>query len=359
MAQRAAHRPLRFDRMTVINGLGVLDNPNPADHGEMADHAASHVDDRSLRDALASGLTAFNLTLGPVSGEGDHFAATCQEIAEWNARIAQHPQALRAVHSAGDITAAKSSGQIGVIFGLQNTTAVEADLDRIARLQKLGVRVIQLTYNLRNAAGDGALVSQDRGLSAFGAQVVERLEHERVLLDLSHSSTLTCLDAIAAARRPMVISHSGCRAIADHPRNKSDDELRRLADQGGVLGLYFMPYLRLSGQPVALDLLLHLEHAIHVCGEDHVGIGTDGAITPIDDLAAYRRDLQADIDRRKAQGIGAPGESAEVGLFLPDLCGPGQFLRLAEMLADRGHSETRIAKIMGGNFLRVMRACWG
>jgi membrane dipeptidase len=359
MAPSAVHRSLRFDQMLVVNGLGVLDNPNLAHPTETAGQVACPIDDRSIRDALSSGLTAFNQTLGPVSGEGDHFAATCQEIEDWNARIAQHPQALRNVRTAGDITAAKSSGQIGVIFGLQNTTALEADLDRIAQLQNLGVRIIQLTYNVPNSAGDGALVTEDRGLSFFGAQVVERLEQERVLLDLSHSSTRTCLDAMAAARRPMVISHSGCRSIADHPRNKSDDELRRLADHGGVLGIYFMPYLRLSGQPFARDMLLHLEHAIDVCGEDHVGIGTDGTITHFDDLEAYRRDLQADIDRRKAQGIGAPGESADVGLFLPDLCGPAQFRRLAELLADRGHSETRIAKIIGGNFMRVMRACWG
>jgi membrane dipeptidase len=359
MPPGAVHHALQFDQMLVINGLGVLDNPNLARHAGMNGQVASPIDDRSIRDALSSGLTAFNQTLGPVSGDGDHFAAICQEIADWDARIAQHPQALRRVRTVGDIMDAKSSGQIGVIFGLQNTTAVEADLDRIAQLQRLGVRIIQLTYNVRNAAGDGALVTDDRGLSEFGVQVMERLEEERVLLDLSHSSSRTCLEAIAAAQRPMVISHSGCRAIADHPRNKSDDELRRLADHGGVLGIYFMPYLRLSGQPLAEDMLSHLEHAIQVCGEDHVGIGTDGAITHFDDLEAYRRDLQADIDRRKAQGIGAPGESADVGLFLPDLCGPGQFLRLAEMLETRGHCQTRIAKIMGGTFMRVMRECWG
>jgi membrane dipeptidase len=356
---RAATRSAHFDRMTVINGLGVLDNPNTVHPGAQAGRPVERVDERSIHDALESGLTAVNLTVGPVSGDGDLYAATCAEIAEWNALIARHPRALRRVHSARDIDEAKAQGQIGVIFGMQNTAAVEADPERIAQLRGLGVRIIQLTYNVRNAVGDGATVTGDQGLTALGAQVIERLESERILVDLSHSSTKTCLDALASARRPVVISHSGCRAIADHPRNKSDHELRQLADRGGVIGIYFMPYLRLVGQPHAQDMLAHLEHAIDVCGEDHVGIGTDGALTHFDDPEAYRQELQADIERRKALGIGAPGESADVGLFLPDLCGPDQFVRLAGMLAERGHSEARIAKIMGQNFLRVMRECWG
>jgi membrane dipeptidase len=195
-------------------------------------------------------------------------------------------------------------------------------------------------------------------LSVFGAQVVERLQAEGVLVDLSHSSERTCVDALALARRPMVISHSGCRAVADHPRNKSDAELRRLADGGGVIGIYFMPYLRLSGQPHASDLLAHLEHALQICGEDHVGIGTDGGITPFDDPAAHRRMLQADIDQRQAAGIGAPGETADVGLYLPDLCGVDQFRRLAELLSARGHGDSRIAKVLGGNLARVMDNAW-
>ncbi len=353
-----------FDDAVVINGLGVLDNPNLA----MAHHAAApsafppgpcdRVDTRALRDAKASGLTAFNLTLGPVTGEADPFEATLCDMAAWDAFIQAHPLALRKVHAAADITAAKRQGQVGVVYGMQNTTALGGEPDRVHALAQLGVRVMQLTYNVRNAVGDGATVPDDRGLTSFGAQVVERLQVEGVLVDLSHSSENTCLDALALARRPLVISHSGCRAVADHPRNKSDAELRRLADGGGVIGIYFMPYLRESGQPHAADLLAHLEHALQVCGEDHVGIGTDGGITHFDDPAAYRQLLQVDIDQRAAAGIGAPGETADVGLYLPDLCGVDQFRRLAELLSRRGHADSRIAKILGGNLARVMDDAW-
>jgi membrane dipeptidase len=179
-----------------------------------------------------------------------------------------------------------------------------------------------------------------------------------VLVDLSHSSEKTCLDTLARARRPLAITHSGCRAVADHPRNKSDAELRLLAERGGVFGLYFMPYLRLAGQPQAADLIAHLEHALQVCGEDHVGLGTDGGTTAIDDMAAYRAHLDAETALRRKMGIGAPGESADISLFLPDLCGPTQFTRLAELLQARGHGAARVDKILGGNFRRLMEAAW-
>ncbi len=347
----------------VINALGVLDNPNLArEAGDRQANAYSttgqQVDARSLADARTAGLTAFNLTLGHVAGSADPFEATVADIAAWDAFIRRQPEVLMKVHTAAELDAARDTGRVGVVYGFQNTEMLGSRLDRVALFAGLGVRVIQLTYNGRNAVGDGATVPDDRGLSAFGAAVVERLQEERVLVDLSHSSERTCLDALRVARRPLAITHTGCRAVADHPRNKSDAELRLLAERGGVVGLYFMPYLRLAGQPMAAHLVAHLEHALDLCGEDHVGLGTDGGTTAIDDLAAYRAYLAEETAMRRAMGIGAPGETADVVLFLPDLCGPTQFTRLAELLAARGHPERRIDKILGGNFRRVMGEAW-
>ena len=349
----------------VINALGVLDNPNlqlqpsSRDRGAMAySSTGQSVDARSLADARAAGLTAVNVTLGHVAGSAEPFEATVADIAAWDAFIRREPEALRKVFSAADIDAARARGQVGVIYGFQNTEMLGQSSDRVALFANLGVRVIQLTYNGRNAVGCGATVPDDSGLSAFGTEVVERLQAESVLVDLSHSSERTCLETLRLARRPLATTHSGCRAVADHPRNKSDAELRLLAERGGVVGLYFMPYLRLAGQPRTADLIAHLEHAIRVCGEDHVGIGTDGGTTAIDDMAVYREMLAAETELRRSMGIAAPGESADISLFLPDLCGPTQFTRLADLLATRGHSTSRIAKILGGNFRRLMADAW-
>lgn len=347
----------------LINALGVLDNPNrpPPDSDRQAmaySSTGGNVDARSLADARAAGLTAVNLTLGHVAGSTEPFEATVADIAAWDAFIRARPDALLKVHGAADLDAACTQGRIGVIYGFQNTEMLGGKVERVALFANLGVRIVQLTYNGRNAVGDGATVPDDRGLTAFGAAVVERLQTERVLVDLSHSSEQTCLGALRLARRPLAITHTGCRAVADHPRNKSDAELRLLADKGGVVGLYFMPYLRLQGQPLAADLIAHLEHALAVCGEDHVGLGTDGGTSAIDDLAAYRAHLAAETQMRRAMGIAAPGETPDVTLFLPDLCGPTQFTRLAERLAARGHPARRIDKILGGNFRRVMEEAW-
>jgi len=361
--------PTRFEpRYAAINALGVLDNPNlsaaPMDDAADMDGlgyvgGTRAIDARALADARSAGLSAVNITLGHVAGSGDAFAETVRDITGWNAFIAAHAGALRRVQCVGDIAAAAEAGQVGVIYGFQNTEMLGSELDRVRLFAKMGVRVIQLTYNGRNAVADGATVREDAGLTRFGAEVVERLQAEGVLVDLSHSSEKTCLGALEVARRPLAITHSACRAVADHPRNKSDVELRRLAERGGVIGLYFMPYLRRSGQPMAADLVAHLEHAIDVCGEDHVGLGTDGGTTLHDDMTAYRRKLEDEVAQRRALGIGAPGETADVVTFLPDLCGPTQFQRLADLLEARGHRAARIEKILGGNFRRLMSEAWG
>jgi len=349
----------------VLNALGVLDNPNLQIQPSAGDRSAmaytstgQNVDRRSLDDARAAGLTAVNVTLGHVAGDTEPFEATVADIAGWDAFIRNRSEALRKVFAVADIDAAREAGQIGVIYGFQNTEMLGTKVDRLALFEGLGVRVVQLTYNGRNAVGCGATVPDDDGLTRFGAELVERLQSHALLMDLSHSSEKTCLQALQLARRPPAITHTGCRAVADHPRNKSDAELRLLADKGGVVGMYFMPYLRLAGQPMAADLISHLEHALQVCGEDHVGLGTDGGTTAIDDMDAYRTMLAAETELRRTMGIGAPGETPDVSLFLPDLCGPTQFVRLAELLSARGHSPVRIEKILGGNFRRLMAQAW-
>src|SRR5262249_20845905 len=161
------------------------------------------------------------------------------------------------------------------IYGFQDTTPFGASIERVAMFYDLGLRVSQVTYNRRNLAGDGCLEPANGGLSTLGHSFVEEFNHRRILLDLSHSCQRTQAEGIAASSAPMVISHTGCRALNDVPRNTGDAELRALAEKGGVAGIYFMPFLRTTGQqPHAADVVAHIEHAIDVCGEDHVSLGT-------------------------------------------------------------------------------------
>lgn len=351
----------RWRYALIVNALGELDNPNltfeePAQAVPPAD--PRKIDVRALRDAHASGLTAVNVTLGYVAGDMDPYAFTIAEIDVWDRIVGDHSQDLVKVETAADILRAKREGRIGVIFGFQNAAQVGAAGERIDTFAARGVRIVQLTYNGRNQFGAGAMAAEDTGLTEPGRALVGRLNARHVMVDLSHSGERTCLDAIQTSTQPASINHTGCRAITDLPRNKTDAELRLVAEHGGFVGIYFMPFLAADGHARSTDVVLHLEHAIDVCGEDHVGLGTDGPVSAIDDLDAYAATLAREVAARQQAGIGAAGERPDTCPFVVDLRGVRQFHALADRLAARGHSTSRIEKILGLNFLRYAREVW-
>ncbi len=131
-------------------------------------------------------------------------------------------------------------------------------------------------------------------------------------MDLSHAGQRTIAEGIAASKAPPAITHTGCRALVDHPRNVADAELKALANKGGVAGIYFMPYLRVKGQQMAADVIAHIEHAVQVMGEDHVGLGTDGSISAINLTPDYRKHYAEANAERKKSGIAAPNENDDV-----------------------------------------------
>jgi len=354
--RRARARPL------IVNALGGLENPNLAlarPPGGAADTSRPDVDARAIADAKASGVSAVNITLGYVAGPEDPYEYTIETIGTWDRILRDHPADLIKVDRAGDILKARDEGKVGIIYGFQNAVQIGAKLERIDTFGDLGVGVIQLTYNPANALGDGSMAPENRGLTAFGRQVVERLNANKIMVDLSHSGERTCLDAIAASKQPISINHTGCRALTDLPRNKTDAELRGVAEKGGFVGVFFMPFLNLSGHASAEDVVAHIEHAVRVCGEDHVGIGTDGDVTGIDDLGAYQSHLAHEVADRAKAGIGATGERADTYPFVVDLRGVDQFKKLDRLLKAQGYKQARIDKILGLNFVAYAREVWG
>jgi membrane dipeptidase len=257
-----------------------------------------------------------------------------------------------------DIGAAKKAQRTGLIYGFQDAVAFETDLARLNDFERMGVRIIQPTYNRRNLLGDGCMEPADAGLSKAGTEAISRMNELGILVDLSHCGRRTAADAIKASKRPVAFTHTGCAALADHPRNRTDTELRAVADKGGVSGIYVMPYLNNGRQPTAENVIAHLEHAIKVAGEDHVSIGTDGGISPevIDD--AFRKNFADNVRARREAGIAAPGETEEGYLFANDLNTARRFETLASMLSNGGHTAGRIEKILGRNLLRVFSDVW-
>jgi membrane dipeptidase len=360
-AAAAAHwRPAAADsfarsRYTGAMVIDALGGPGAVDPGAPDDAPLSA---KALADVKASGVTAVNVTVNEVGNGPDRFEKTINGIASWEYEISARPDLFLKVLRGGDLKLAKSSGRMGLIFGFQDTSMLEGDLKRLAVFHDLGLRICQPTYNVRNLMGDGCLEPADGGLSNLGRQFIGEVNRLHILLDLSHAGRRTISEGIAASKAPPAITHTGCRALADLPRNTDDSSLKALADKGGVAGIYFMPFLRTSGQPHAEDLALHLEHAVNVCGEDHVGLGTDGTISGVEINDAFRASFRKSIEDRRKAGVSAPGESPDVFTLIPEYNDPLRFLTLADDLVRRGWKPSRVEKILGANFARLFSEVW-
>ena len=330
-----------FERATVIDAQGLVTN-----------------DPAGIAAVRAAGADAISMTVAFVGHLPNIFEAAVQHIARANAMIAAHPELLLKVETAADLDRAKQSRRTGIVYNFQDSTPFGTDLGRVETFKGLGLRVVQLTYNKRNLAGDGCLERADAGLSDFGRQLIQAIEGHKLLLDLSHGGRRTTAEAIAAATRPPAITHSGCRALADLPRNVDDSAMRALADRGGVFGVYFMPFLRTAGQVSADDVVRHLDHAVNVCGEDHVGIGTDNAVQGIVVDEAAREQHRRDFEQRRAGGIASPGEGPEAFPLVPDYNGAHRYRALARDLTARGWPPRRVEKVIGGNWARLLRDAW-
>lgn len=353
-ARRAAAADwFRYREAIVIDGLGGAGGGPGGEPG-------AGLSEQELKDVHESGVTCVNTTIGTVgtTAPDTAFMETAQGIAYWEREIDRHPDILQRVRSAADIGRAKKARRTGLVYGVQDGVAFETDLTRLDDLHALGLRVVQPTYNRRNLLGDGCLEPANAGLSKTGVAAIERMNELGILVDLSHCGRQTAADAIRVSKKPVAFTHTGCQALADHPRNRTDAELKAVADKGGVCGIYFMPYLAEGRQPTAADIVRHLEHMVQVAGEDHVSIGTDGNISATVVDQKFKEGFAANTRRRREAGIGAPWETEEGYLFANDLNTPRRLATLAMMLADRRHAATRIEKILGSNLLRVFGETW-
>jgi len=336
-----------YERAVAIDCLA---SPGPFN---TPDATANALTPEMVANARASGITAVNLTVS----SAPNVAATFRDMGYWERELQAHPDVLMKIYSVADLRRAKETRRLGLIYGFQNATMLEGDAANLDVFQRFGVRIIQLTYNDRNLLGDGCLEPANAGLSRHGRDVVARMNELRMLVDLSHCGLQTTADGIATSSRPVAITHSGCRGVFDHPRSKTDDILRALANKGGVIGIYMMPFLNAQGQPMAADLIKQIEYAVKVCGEDHVGIGSDLSITPHVVNAEYETKHRRFVEGRKQRGIAAPRE--EDYMFVKDLNTPRRLELIADQLLTRGHSATRVEKIIGGNWMRVFGEVWG
>jgi membrane dipeptidase len=343
-----------YSKTIAIDGLGGFGRVGGPDDGTL--------DALALADARETGLTAVRLSLAPQGAFWFNDAAfhkTLEAIWQMDREVIAHPDTFLVVNTGADIARAKRQRKVGLIYGFQETSPLGEDLDRIELFYKKSVRVIQLTHNRRNLVGDGCMEPGNAGLSKFGHKVIEALNARKIVVDLAHGGRRTTSEAIAASKSPVLISHTGCAGLSDLPRNATDESLRAMADRGGVAGIIFWPYLRKDTQPMAEDVIRHVEYAVNVCGEDHVGLGTDATVSPIERTPEFEKNNREMIAGMVEDGIFEKGRPADLYVFIPDLNHARRFETLGAMLSARGHSDARISKILGGNFARVMGEVWG
>ena len=336
----------------IIDGLGFP--------GSMHTNMDEGLSRQDLAEIQQSGLTACHLTVGDVGAMPplQAFEAILRSIDQWESEIEKHSDILQSMRDTSDIQRAKDTDRNGVIYGLQDGVSFEDDPSRLSSLHRAGIRVIQPTYNRRNLLGDGCLEPANAGLSKTGREAVEQICDLGITLDLSHCGRQTAADAMVAATRPASFTHTGCYSLAEHPRHRTDAEMRLAAESGGIVGIYIMPYLAKGAQPTASVVMDHIEHALNVAGEEHVSIGTDGSVSPTVLTDEYKEMFAKGNRERKKRGIAAPFETEDGYLFANDLNTSRRFETIGEMLLDRGHRASTVEKILGTNLQRLFADTW-
>ena len=316
--------------------------------------------DGSTESLDAGNVAAANVTVSHFEAD---FEAACDDLAAWLARIARPGSRWRLVEGAADVPAARAEGRIGLIMGWQNARPIGDRLDRLRLFHRLGLRVVQPTYNRRNFLGDGCLEhANDGGLSRLGEDAVRLMNEIGIAIDLSHTGERATLRAAELSTRPVFVTHANAAALVNTPRNKSDAAIRAVAATGGTIGLSIYGLFSWDGDPRRRprldDFLRHVDHVAALVGPEHLAFGTD--------LPAVRDpDLVAPITRMTLErSPGIIGDYARAfgndvrTRYLADCGTHGELVKVGAALLERGFSEAELRAFLGANLLRALDAAW-
>jgi membrane dipeptidase len=279
-------------------------------------------------------------------------------IVMWYERFQRRGAQLLHVLRVDDIARAKKDGKLGIIFHFQNTQPLERNAGLVEVYYRLGVRMMQLTYNLKNWVGDGCDELTDAGLSLFGRQVIREMNRVGMVVDLSHTGYRTTMDAMEVCEATPVFSHSGVKAVHDSPRNLRDDQVKAVAAKGGVIGLNGFPaFVSKRRWPTVDDLVDHAAHIANLVGTDHISVGIDyyhgqwPFASAQEAAAMYAEALRS--GRWRPGTYPKPPYRYARGIEVPSKLGA-----LTATLLARGFGEKDVRKIMGENLVRVFTNVW-
>lgn len=334
-------------RSTVIDMLSVFTLNFPQMNKWFANPET--FTDADLQPFKQSGINVFHIGVG--MGGPDSFLEVLKFFATWNGFIADHTDQLMRIDSPGDLERVKRSGKVGVLLGLQNSEHFRTPAD-VTMFHGLGQRVSQLTYNSRNLIGNGSTERRDEGISDFGVRIIERMNSVGMAVDVSHCGDRTTLDAFEISKKPVLITHSNCRALAPgHPRCKTDEAIKKVGAAGSVMGITGVRMFVKNDEPTTIEHVLdHFDHVSKLIGPDHLGVGSDI------DLYGYDK-MPPDQNRQLRAGYkGSYGFREKIDV--EGLDHPKRMFDLTEGLIRRKYSDKDIEGILGGNFKRVLSQIW-
>ncbi|MEQ8364304.1 MAG: membrane dipeptidase [Cyclobacteriaceae bacterium] len=306
-------------------------------------------DEHSFNALRKSGYTGFNASV-----DSGNLAKGLKNLEEWQKHIKENSDKLILATSAEDFVNAKKENKAAIMLGFQNSTMVGNSIENLDALYQAGTRWMQLTYNERNLLGDGCTERTNAGLSNFGIEVVERMNELGIIVDLSHCGAQTTNDGIKFSKSGATINHSMCEALyKNHPRAKTDEQIRAMADKGGVMGIICLGYM--IGPNLGTDTTLetyvdHIEHAVKVGGIDHVGLGADFAIQGLEATGATRENWYVPRLTRFKDSY-----NVQWPPWIPELDTTDRYRHVARVLSKRGFKTGDIEKILGQNWLRYYR----
>jgi membrane dipeptidase len=313
----------------------------------------AYADDVYLDKLRSSGVTAINHAVSISADREGALAA----LTGWLTRLRERPGPLVQARTVEDVRTAKRDGTVAWFVGFEDSKPVGENLADLTLFHELGLRFMGLTYQNRNFAGDGCGETANAGLSRFGRRLIAEANALGVALDLSHTGERSTLEAIEVSTKPVLVSHAGLRHFVDSPRNKTDAEVKALAERGGVFGLAAKSgFLSATGLREGTDLdtfVDNIDYLVELVGVDHVIVGTDNG-----DIRKYTREGMARV-RRLYPEIPIIGDDLNLETVHPrGLADPADLPNITAALLRRGYGTDDIHKILGENLLRVLADIW-
>jgi len=304
---------------------------------------------------IAGGATVIAAT---VNRPPEQMRDTMRRLGEWFSRLRLNRNKLIHITSVEDIYKAKKGNKLGILFHFQGSAPFETDLNSIEVYHRLGVRMVQLCYNVKDFVGDGCAERTDCGLSEFGVKVIGELNRLGIVVDCSHTGYRTTMDAIEVSKKPVIVSHGNARSVCDSFRNLRDDQIKAIAQKGGVVGLVGYPdFVTKKRKPTLEDLLDHADYIARLVGVEHISVGIDY----FEGMAgvANDKDAKALYDQMVDAGVWNPRDYGPPPFYFPEgIEMPDKLSNLSGGLLKRGYSEEDVKKILGLNLVRVFEEVW-